>query len=88
MMNISELTLPEVWNKCWDSFSIIQIYWNDEIIWDDSLDLGQWENPKEAFGLWAACNPNYKKYIVTHINIEIADFHHAIVKIYGTEENE
>lgn len=83
MRVISNLTITETWNKCMDSFAPIKIYWNDEIIWDDDLPLSEWLNPKAAFTEWAACHPDYKLYIVKNINIEIVDFHHSVVKIYG-----
>lgn len=81
----STINIVEAWNKCMEAFSPIQIYWNDEIIWDDNVELNKWENPKAAFSLWAACHPNYKNYMVESINIEIVEFHHSIVRMYGRE---
>lgn len=65
--------------------SMIQIYWNDEIIWDDNVDIEDWVAFPFAFKKWKERNPNYKNYMVENINIEIVEFHHSIVRMYGKE---
>lgn len=31
---MSAVNIVEAWNKCMETFNPIQIYWNDEIIWN------------------------------------------------------
>jgi hypothetical protein len=82
---MSDLDIVEAWSTILMNHNPIQIYWNDDIIWDDNVDLGDWISLPLAFKKWKEYNPNYKKYMVENINIEIVEFHHSIVRMYGKE---
>lgn len=81
----SELTLQYVLNKCWDTFAPIKYYWNDKLIWDDNLDADAWLSPAEAFKLFAHDNPRYENYIVENFKLEVVEYHHTVLYMYGKE---
>lgn len=82
-MMASEITLVEAWNKCWDTCAPIKWYWNDELIWDDTVDYNEWISPKDAFRIFVVGHPKYREYMVHSLNIEIVDYHHSVVHMYG-----
>ena len=82
---MSEFNMVDFWYIVLEAFNCIQIYWNDEIVWDDNVDIENWKCPEDAFQKWQKRNPNCRKYMVENINIEMIEFHHGIVRMYGRE---
>lgn len=62
-----------------EHFSLVKISFNGVVIYND-YDGEENECPKNLIPmrLW-----NSEKYIITSIKIEIVDFHHAIVEMFG-----
>ena len=78
----SELTIEEIFNKIMP-FCPIAIYWNNECIWNDDVDVKEWKPIGQALNDFYAKNTYYSDYMVTNVNISSTDFHHTIVHIYG-----
>lgn len=78
----SEITFLEALIKC-QVWCPTKIFWNDEIIWDDDLDITYWKSYEEAIKDFAEANPNYGDYIVEDIGIAIVEYHHSHIYLYG-----
>ena len=89
-MEYSEITLREAIEKV-NAFCPVQIIFNDIYLYNDyGEDVIEIEEEKNVYGenkppmavvparLW-----QFDNYIVTSLSIEIVDYHHSIVKMYG-----
>lgn len=87
-MMASEITLQDAWNKCCDQWAPIKLYWNGELIWDDDVDFEEWINPANAITIFENEHGVIRHKMVYKIEIEIVDFHHSIVRMYGESAEE
>ena len=86
-MKCSEITLFYA-IRCFDSFCPVKIIFNDMVLYNDYDSEVEIED-----GLYGEIMPplaviperirDFENSIVTSINIEIVDFHHSIVTMYG-----
>lgn len=93
-MEYSEITLREAIEKV-EAFCPVQIIFNDIYLYNDyGEDVIEIEEEENVYGedkppmavvptrLW-----RFDNYIVTSLSIEIVDYHHSIVKMYGKYKN-
>lgn len=92
-MECSEITLREAIEKV-NVFCPVQIIFNDIYLYndygEDVIEIEVLEDGEKVYGehkppmavvptrLW-----QFDNYIVTSLSIEIVDYHHSIVKMYG-----
>lgn len=96
-MEYSEITLREAIEKV-NAFCPVQIIFNDIYLYndygEDVIEIKTLEDGSKVYGedkLPMAVVParlwQFDNYIVTSLSIEIVDYHHSIVKIYGKYKN-
>lgn len=83
-MQVSEITLGEVWDKIWQSkCPFVRILWENCEIWNDDADIECWLNPEEAIKNWEKEYPTWRNFIVNSIVFDVVDYHHFEINIYG-----
>lgn len=87
MKGDSEITLQEALfdSGIIDKFGCCKIFIDDEILWDDEVEMWQYVSLEDAWEKYRKSHSKYKNYKVTKIDIEIVHFHHSIISIYCEE---
>lgn len=82
-MGYSEITLRDAIEKV-DCFCPVKIIFNGVILYDD------YDGEEEGVTLKVIPNRiwQFDKYIVTSINIDVVEFHHAIISMQGEYRSE
>lgn len=81
----SDLTLEQAIEKI-STFNPIKIYYNNDILWDDDVEIDdEFVTFEKAFSLFTHVNKNWKDIRIFNIEIQIVDFHHSIIYLYGKE---
>lgn len=82
-MGHSEITLREAIEKV-DCFCPVKIIFNGVALYDD------YDGEEESVPLKVVPNRiwQFNKYIVTSINIDVVEFHHAIISMQGEYRSE
>lgn len=86
MKSVSEITLQEAlfYSGIINEFGCCKILINDEVLWDDDVDIRKYISLEGAWEKYQKSHLNYKDYRVTRIDIEIVSFHHSIISVYCT----
>lgn len=80
----SEIGFMEAFRTVSHDFGAIKIYYNNELIWDDSLSWEDgWMLPKEAIEKFKQKHPMWEQIKVNSVKITIVDWHHSIVRLKG-----
>lgn len=67
-----------------DNFCPIKIYYNNEVVWDDSLFLyGGWSAFDASINNFKMNHPEWEQIMIYKIKIDIVDFHHSIIHFKG-----
>lgn len=65
-------------------FSPIKIYYNRELIWDDTLSIdGGWMPLKTALDNFRSTHKDIDSIVVTNAKIKIVDWHHSVIHLKG-----
>ena len=84
----NNLTLEQAIEKI-STFNPVKIYYNNSILWNSELEIDdEFVTFEKAFSLFAYTNKNWESYRVFNIEIQIIDFHHSIIHLYGKENKE
>ena len=66
------------------NFGAIKIYYNNELVWDDSLSIDDgWMPPHKAIERFKRKHPRWRDIIVYSVKIDIVEWHHSIIKLKG-----
>lgn len=80
----SEIKFVEAVQTVVRNYSPIKIFYNNDLVWDGTLALNEgWCSPNNAIENFKSTHPEWEKFVVYSIKINIAEWHHSIVWLKG-----
>ena len=86
-MQISEITVLEAIVKL-TSWCFSSLFWNNELVWDDSVSFEDYVPLEEAIDNFEKKHPGFKSAFVQQVKVTVIDYHHSTIFMYGVVEND
>lgn len=86
-MQISKTTVPEAIVKLMP-WSFTSLFWNNELVWDDSVSFEDYVPLEEAIDNFEKKHPGFKSAYVQQVKVTVVDYHHSTISMYGVIKNE
>ena len=82
-MTKSDIKISDI-QKLYSIIGPVKIYYNDELVWDDDLEIGYWIPLDEAMDNFKYVK-DWDNVRITDIQMTIVSFHHCILNLFGYE---
>ena len=83
MFYYSDLNLSDAVSYV-EKFCPVEIYYNGNLVWTDRCDASEWVPMELAVKQFEEkLETKHRRIIIGRISIEVADFHHSIIRLKG-----